>query len=178
MDAYELYEGRQIQEYVFTSAANALSVGSGVVVPAGKVHTILAANYTPSVAETRTIYFGKVTRPGNIFPLTIPTAIALSTTIRMPFVTEGMEHKLFPGEYLAVYRDVATAGSDMTIRIQFIESDIPFTEYVERLKKVVDTSRKHGSTFRSTGGISTGGSSSGGFERPEGGGRTRVPEPV
>jgi len=106
-DAYEVYEGRQVQVFSNTSAADALNIGS-VAVPSNTVRTILGASYTPSAAETRTVYWAIVTRGTSpaIIGITQPVAIALSAGIRFPLLTQGMEIKLFPGEYLIIYRDV------------------------------------------------------------------------
>ena len=157
MVAYEIYDGRFIQEEASGSAANATSCDALTATPANRVRTVIAARYHPSVAETRTVTWCKITRSTRELPLTVPNTIALSTTIPLPLVTEGMEIKLWPGEYLRVLRDVATAGSTMALSFQFIETDIPFHEYVEPLKKVVQTMRKHGAVYKSIGGIRTGG---------------------
>jgi len=160
-DGYELHDGRFLCEAVSQSAADAISLWT-LPCPANKVWTILSASYYPSAAETRTVHWCVLSRAGLYYPISVPVAIALSMTILYPLVTEGMEIKLFPGESLNVRRDVATAGSSMTIRYRYIETDLPFYSYAEPLNKVVKSAQRHGSTFRATGGISPGGSGSGG----------------
>jgi uncharacterized membrane protein YgcG len=157
VDAYELHEARLIQERTSSSGAGDLQL-DGASVPAGKVWTILSARYNPDVAETRTVHFRVVSSRAIAYTVTVPVAIALSTLILMPLVTEGMELKLFPGELLRCMRDAATAGSVMNLYIRLIESDLPFYAYREPLKPVVNQARKHGAVYRSSGGISTGGS--------------------
>lgn len=180
MDAYELHEGRFVQELHDQGAPDGLTVGSAVyATPEGKVRTVLAARLFPDAAETRQVWIGKGTRSGKIFPLSIPYTVALSPSIFYPLVTEGMEIKLYPGEFLQGHRDAATAGSAMNMDFQFIESDLPFYAYDDPQNRVVKSVQKHGSVFRSTGGISTGGAGaadrSSGRSGREGGGRA---EPV
>lgn len=176
MDAYDLHEIRLVQESYNGSAVDGLSVAIGPV-PSGKVWTILSANLWPSVAETRTVFFGITGRSGNNFAVTVPGAIALSSSIRYPLVSEGMEIKLGPGEYIVGYRDVATAGSTLYARIRFIESDVPYYSYEEPLKKVVRAWQKKGSIYRAGGGP-TGPGGGGGGESSEGGGVGGGGEPV
>lgn len=156
MDAYESADGRYIQERVAESAANALSVSYGVV-PGNRVWTVLSGCYYPSVAETRTVQWKLYGRSGYPFPVTFPAAVALSPNIFLPLVSEGMELKLFPGEFLRVDRDVATAGSTMLATIRVIETDLPFYKYTEPLNRVMQSAVKHGSVYRATGGVSVGG---------------------
>lgn len=146
MDAYDLHEGRFIQERVYNSAANAVYINSDPV-PNGRVQTILSASVYPNAAETRTVHYSIFSRGGNYFPVTQPVAIALSTAIQLPLLTMGMELKLYPGDSLFAFRDVATLGSTMTLILRWIETDLPFYAYVEPLKKVVQTSRQHGQAF-------------------------------
>jgi uncharacterized membrane protein YgcG len=169
-ETYELSEARFIQEQTVLSGANSLYVAVGPV-PNGKIWSILSASQNPSVAETKTNWFAILSRSLNPFPVTLPSTILLNTTILMAFLEQGMELKLFPGEYLAGYRDSATAGSTMTIKIRFIESDLPYYSYVEPLKRVSQSLRKHGSSFRSSGGgVGGGGGGGGGHDLPGGGG--------
>jgi uncharacterized membrane protein YgcG len=174
MDAYDLHEGRFIQEFLNGSAANGLSIAAGTV-PAGKVWTVIQAAGYPSVAETQTVWFALVTKTTAIFPLTVPVSIALSAVITFPMLTEGMELKLYPGDTLRFYRSVATNGSSIQIWIRYIETDLPYYAYEEPLNKVIKSSKQHGSAYRSTGSISPG-SKSEGHGKPGGGGS--VPEPV
>jgi len=156
MDAYQLHEARLLQEKVSYSGIAGLYAAVGPV-PAGKVWAILSASYSPDAAETRSVWFTIYSRASFNYAVTRPQSIALSGSIPFPMVTEGMELNLFPGETLRVYRDVATAGSVMALFVRFVESDLPFYAYDEPLKRTVVTARKHGSQYRSTGGISTGG---------------------
>jgi len=176
-DAYALHEARLLQEFVRTSAVVATTVFSDVV-PAGKVWTILSASYYPDASEAKYIYFFVQGRSSAQYPITIPQTITLSPTRPFPAVTEGMEIKLFPGEYLGVTRDSATAGSSMVIRIRYIENDLPYYAYEEPLKKIVNTAKQHGSQWRAGGGISTGGPGGSPGSIPHGGGGGGVPPPV
>ena len=80
-----------------------------------------------------------------------------------------MEIKLFPGERLYGWRDVATAGSNFYVRARFIETDLPYYSYEEPLKKIIAQPQKHGSVFRALASSSAGGGGGGGG-RPIGGG--------
>jgi uncharacterized membrane protein YgcG len=168
-DAFELHDAHFISDRAITSGAGALTI-TGPTVPAKKVWTILGASYSPSVAETRTVCWFIVTRAATYIAISFPTAILLPPG-NWPLLTQGMELKLFPGEALYVNRDVATAGSTITLAIRYIETDLPFYSYEEPLKKVVKAAARHGSVYRSSGGISTGGGSGGGgHDLPGGGG--------
>jgi len=173
-DGYELHDGRYTQVLNSTSAADALNVFLGPV-PANKVWTILAARYLPNVSETRTVWWSKWNSLIGAFPLTIPASRLLNTVIPNPLVIEGEELKLYPGEYLAAYRDVATAGSTMGIGIQFVETDLPYYSQVEPQRKL--TQRRSDRIYQAvTGGAGrTGGSGPGGGR---GGGRGGAPEPI
>lgn len=156
MDAYDLHEGRLIQSNVVTSAANATSVQIPAV-PAGKIHTILQLTYYPSAAETKTAYFG-LAGAGcpDTFALSQPQQIALSNSLRLPLVREGMELKLWPGQYALALRDSATAGSTMTLLVMFIESDLPYYAYEEPQKRVIAQKfRRSSQIIRSGGGSGT-----------------------
>jgi hypothetical protein len=177
MDAYELHEGRFLQEGVFTSAADALYVTSGLV-PAGKVWTILSATYNPSATETRTVQYVLAGRNNAQYAIRDPVAIALTTTMGFPCVTEGMELKLFPGEYLRVQRDVATAGSTMAMKMRWVETDLPYYSYDDPLNKVVKAAQRHGSAYRSSGAVSIGGPGAAGRVGGRTGGRDGGGEPI
>jgi uncharacterized membrane protein YgcG len=167
LDAYQLHEARLIQERYAQSAVLDLNIFVGPV-PAGKVWTIFSIAYDPSIAETRLIQI-VIRRPTTFdFPIINPITIALGPAIWLPGLTEGMELKLFPGEYIRVVRDVATALSYMECRIRFVETDLPYYAYEEPLKKVIAQSQKHGSIMRGGGGGGGGGIGGGG--RPAGGG--------
>jgi len=180
-EAYELHDGRFILDKTFTSAANAVVVDGasfpGGRVPEGKVWTILSGSYNPSALETRTVFWLILSRGSNLFPITQPVAIALSGSILLPLLTMGMEIKLFPGEWLRVTRDAATAGSTMTMILRIIESDLPFYSHEEPLKKIVKQAQRRGSVYRSSGGISIGGGMPGGGHGGEGGGGGGGAEP-
>lgn len=128
-DAYELHDGAFVQLQTNTSAANGLSAIVGPV-PAGKIWTVMSAVAAPSVAETQ-IYWFALTNFGVTFPVTLPASIALAPAVQQfyPLVREGMELKMFPGEYLTAYRAAATAASTISIYVRLIETDLPF--YVE-----------------------------------------------
>jgi hypothetical protein len=165
MDAYDLHEGRFIQEPVTLSAADALSISS-LVVPPGKVWTILSARYNPSATETRTVQFGILTKGGSFQPIRVPVSVALGVAIYYPLLTEGMEFKIYPGERIQAVRDVATAASTMLLLMRLIETDLPYYSYEDPLKKIIAQPFKHGSIFRGARPSVSGG----GGGRPEGGG--------
>ena len=167
-EAYEVYDGRFLQERSVTSGAGATTI-TGPAVPAGKVWTVMSGSYAPSVAETRTVCWFILTRGGNYIAISFPQTILLPPG-NWPLLTQGTEIKLFPGEALYINRDVATAGSTINIVFRFIETDLPYYSQVEKLRKVLDQSQRHGSVYRSTGAISTGGSGGGGGHPPDEGG--------
>jgi len=173
MDAWDLHEARLIQEIAVTSGANALSVYSALV-PAGKVWSILGAACFPSVTETRTFWFAISGRSLTLFAITRPQSFAFTTAVnqQIPCLTEGMEIKLFPGERIYAFRDVATAGSTISLVCRYVESDLPFYAYKEPQKEITRAKLRHGSVYRSSGGISPsgGGGISGGGHPPGGGG--------
>ncbi len=177
MDAYELHEARFVQEYAATSAANGLTLDTPVV-PAGKVRTIISASLGPSVNETQVVGFQIIGRSTYQHTVTVPVSIALTVAYMFPFLTEGMECKLFPGEKLRAFRGAATAGSTISLNVRFIESDLPFYSYEEPLNKVVKAGQKHGSQYRSSGGISIGGGGASGSGGPSGGGGGHSGEPI
>jgi len=140
--AYDLHELRFAQTRQVTSAANSLVVNCHVV-PANKLWTILAGRYFPDASETRTVSVSKETMGGTL-PIRIPASIALSISVFYPIVTEGNQVVLLPGEYLKVERDVATAGSTMTLTIQIVESDLPTMKYHDPQKLLSQDRRKRG----------------------------------
>lgn len=153
---FETYELRQVQEVSQVTAADAVVMLLGYPgVPGNKFWTILSMAYKPSVAETKIISCDKTTRTGKVSGLINPVSLLLNPAV-FTACEQGMTMILLPGEYLQVRRDTATAGSTMIGIMQFIESDLPFAAYVEQLKKVVLTSRKHGAVYRSIGGGVTG----------------------
>lgn len=176
-DGYDLHDGRLICEVATASAANAIFLNSDPV-PVGKVWTFLSASYYPSATETRTVQWCVCGRSNYIYPIQIPVTISLGALVYLPLVTEGMELKLFPKEFLRIQRDVATAGSTMTMLYRYIETDLPYYKYNEPLNRVVQSTRKHGAVYRSSGGISVGSGPSGGGHGGSGGGDDGTPPPV
>ena len=144
MFAYRLDELRFVAEDGRTSAADALT-WEGLVVPEKKIWTIISGFYFPSAAETRTVEFGKYTRGFTLlYPLRTPQSITLGPSIFLPFLTEGNQLILLPGEKLGVRRDVATAGSTMTIYYQYVESDMPIARYIEPQRELSIKRRRPG----------------------------------
>lgn len=129
-ETFPTAEYRLVQEREIYSAADALFVGIGGLVPQGKIWTLIGVMYMPSAAETRTISFSKVTVGGSEFAITNPYSAALNPARATPLEVMPMLD-LLPGEYLRVRRDVATAGSTMWLKIQFIEWDLPLYDYIE-----------------------------------------------
>lgn len=130
-DAYEIHDAQFLQKLSGQSAVAGLSCYlSNGIVPGGKVWTFLSAFINVDVAETRNFWFSILSQ-GHYFPVTLPQSFALdpATQKYYPMLREGMEIKLFPGERLYAFRDVATAGSTMTIYSRVIETDLQY--YVE-----------------------------------------------
>jgi hypothetical protein len=175
-EAYDLHDARFLMEAVANSAANAVYLAMPVV-PEGKIWTVLSASYNPDVAETKICWFVIVSRGGNNHPVTQPVSILLNPAT-LPALTMGMELRLYPGERIQIFRDSATAGSAMYLRLRYIETDLPYYSYEEPLKKVVRVSQRHGAVYRSTGGISPGGGGGGGGGVPPEGGGGGEPQPI
>jgi len=170
MDAYEIHEARFLQVYIVASAAGAVQLAMSPVVPRGKIWTVFAASVWPSVVETRQVSFA-IYNGATAFGINIPQSLPLSPSIVLGMLAAGMEIKLFPGESLYAYRDSATAGSTMHSNLRFIETVLPYYSYEEPLKNVVKQAQRHGSVYRSSGAISTGGGlPPGGHGGGEGGG--------
>jgi hypothetical protein len=177
MDAYELHEGRLIQDGIAVSVADVLYAALGPV-PVGKVWSILSASLYPSVSETRMVWFSIRARSGMFHPVTVPVSNIAAPGIPYPMLTMGMEVKLFPGEYLFAYRDVATAGSTITLRLRFIDSDLPYYSYVEPLAKVVQQAQRRGSITRASS-VGAAIAAPSGVGRPGGGGGKKgEPQPI
>jgi hypothetical protein len=158
---FDLHEGRFTQSGLRTSAADALTLALPAVVPANKYWTLLGASYNPSATETRVVVWEKVTRGGAVIAVTRPFSIELTTLLKWPLLTEGLELVLFPGEYVQVRRSAATAGSTMSIQFQYVESDLPYYAYTDPQKKLMQATIKHGSVYRATGAISQAGPAGG-----------------
>lgn len=176
-EAYDLHEARFLQERQSFSDVNALSAQVGPV-PAGKVWTILSANYYPDTAETKIVYFYILSKAALGYAITVPQSIALSAANSFPCLTEGMELRLYPGEYLCVHRDSAAAGSIMVLLVRYIESDLPYYSYEEPQNKIVRQAMRRGSQYRSSGGGISEGGSQAGSDKGEGGGGRGGPQPI
>jgi len=178
-DGYEVHDGRFIQYKSATSGANGHFVTIGPV-PANKIWTILSGIGYPSVDETQDYWFAIYKSGVGNFVVTKPAqhVFDVSEENHLPLLQEGMELKLFPGEYVMFSRDGNTVGSTITLFIRYLETDLPFYRYSEPLKPVVDTTKKHGSAFRGVGGGgggSTGGGIIGGGHPTGGGGGGALP---
>jgi len=177
-DGYELHHAKFVQEVLTASAANALTHPSAVC-PPGIIRNYLGIGYYPSAAETRTVLFHLVGRGGLYFPITRPLSVALDSVYQiLTPLTEGMEIKSYPGDYIRVVRDVATAGSTMNLCLRFIDTDLPYFSYDEPLKKVIrQTLQRSGPTLI---GGRVGSSPPAGFGGgvPGGGRGGRGPEPI
>lgn len=171
---WKLEEGRLVQTIAVASGAGALSVGFiGNPTPQGKVRWIIGMGYTPSVAETQVVSFLKVTRSGHSVGLLNPVSLNLNPAFATP-IEQGMELILLPSEFIEVHRVAATAGSTMTLQMEFIEADLPLYTYDE--PQIVKRQSRALSTIRTQlgGGVGRGGSGGvapmGGGGRPGGGG--------
>jgi len=162
---YQPAEYKFTQFRTATSAADALYVGLGPV-PENTLWTIRAATIRPSVAETRVFWFAVQVYPGwtAAIPITWPTSLAAAggiTGSAAAFVKEGMEFTLAPGETLYGFRDVATAGSTITLYAAIIAHDLPIYNYTEPLiedrkrKQFADLIAGRGRFFRGRGGGGT-----------------------
>lgn len=131
MAQWNLGEARLIQERAASSGAGATSVSFVLApVPQGKVWQIIGFGYYPSVAETKVISIEKTTRSGGVVGVLNPISLNLNPAIAT-YIEQGMEYTLYPGEYMTVRRDSATAGSTMYAMIQFVEIDLPLYTYDE-----------------------------------------------
>lgn len=162
---WPLSEARLIQYRSNVSAANALSIG-GTGPPPGKIWNVLAVSYMPSVAENQVVSFQKVIPGLYVMALMNPVSLNLNPAPATP-IEQGMEFFLLPGEYLQASRVAATAGSTITLSIEFIEIDLPIYSYDEPL--IVHRQQRALSSLRTrlAGGSGRG---SGGAEGPRGGG--------
>lgn len=150
-ESYELCDCRFLTEQLGGAGIDGLVTPIGPV-PENKVWTVLSANCYPSVNETQIFWFAVRGRSGNYVAVSVPVSIALTVDRGLPMLTQGMEIKLFPGEYLSAFRAAATVGSNFYIRARYVISDLPYYAYEEPLKKVVRVSRKHAEVFYSGGG--------------------------
>lgn len=127
-EAYGLQELRLIQQYFLTSAADATALDL-TTVPAGKIWTVLAIGYYPSVNETQTVMITKVLANGRVVSIMNPQSVALQPMLFG--LDQGLTVQLYPGENLRIRRGAATAGSTMSCTMQYVESDLPLYFYVE-----------------------------------------------
>lgn len=174
-EAYSLAESRFIQHINGVSALNAHIALIGPV-PAGKIWTILCAIGQCSADDTQDYWFGVYVSSVVNYSVTHPEehAFDVSEANWIPMLREGMEIKLFPGEYLSFNRDGHVAGSTISIFARIIESDLPLFTYEE--PQIVKRQKVALSTIKSlmSGGGSRGsgpGSSPGSIPRGGGGGR-------
>lgn len=159
-DAYEVFEGRYINYVVITSAADALNAALPAV-PRGVVRTILGAHLTASVSETRYFWFSVMDPGGNfLMPVSLPINQLITPAVNQhfPFLKEGMEIKLFPGEVFYGFRSAATAGSTMTLAVRYIDAQLPiYEQYEPQVRRAQIKRRSDGQKISSGGGGSTGG---------------------
>jgi hypothetical protein len=128
---YEPAEVQFVQLATFSSVADALSAAFGPV-PQKKLWTFQVMGYFPGVAETRIVWWNVVHPNGTTeIPVSVPQSIALSNTRGFPLLLAGDEFALLPGQWLQVRRDAATAGSQMFMLGQYIETDVPLFSYTE-----------------------------------------------
>ncbi len=149
-DAYGNEEGRFIQVKYATSAVDALLVPIGPV-PAGKIWTVLEAFLSNSCAaggENQYVWFAVSPDGVLYYPVTTPEqhVVDASNGQYLPMLREGMELRLWPGEYLAARRGDHTAGSTIIIYARIIESDMPLYTYddpqtVLRQRKAISSVR-------------------------------------
>lgn len=172
---YNLSETRLVQYRSVTSAADANTVDCPSP-PAGKIWNVIAFGYTPSVAESQTINIQKEVATIGTFSLINPVALALAATIPATFIEQGMEYYLLPGEIIRTTRQNHTAGSTMSVFLEFIEIDQPLYHYEE--PQVVLKNAKILSSIRQKLGGGSGGSTRPGASPgtiPRGGGAGRPP---
>lgn len=168
-EAYESHDLRLVQERSNTSAADALFLQLPAC-PEHKIWSVIGIGYFPSVAETQVVSLHKVSRSGAYFGINNPTSFNLNPGIYG--VDQAAPFQLFPGESIIVRRVAATGGSTMSLKMQFIETDLPLYDYVEpqealRQKKFASSIRK---VMSRTGGAGGGSGAGGGFGGGRGGG--------
>lgn len=134
LGAARLDEGKFQQSGSVTSAVAALTVESPAV-PAGKIWTVLAVSYYPSVGEARVLHFN-IQKNGVWLSATIPASVALTLESLVGFVDPPTPMILFPGDKFRVKREAATAGSTMIMQYAYIESDMPPMAYIEPQREI------------------------------------------
>jgi len=151
-DAYDLYDGRYLQERTSSCGAGGLHVTIGPV-PAGKVWTIFQAYLSTSVGETQNFWFSVVSRAMINYPVTLPQEFTTDPAVSksFPMLREGMELKLFPGEYLRAFRAAATADT-IAISAKFSETDLPPYRYIEPMRQIPTRRQAHGQSLAPTSG--------------------------
>src|SRR5512137_2996132 len=166
--AARLDEHKWLQTKTASSAADALLVQTDAV-PAGKIWNVLALSYFASANETRNVRWGRVTRENGFLCGGAAAQRAVGPApIETGFIDPCDTVVLYPGQRLRVYRDVATAGSTMTIDYILIESDAPYAQYVDPLRSVTRKPRR--SLIPRAYGGGGGGESGGGGEGSAGSG--------
>lgn len=173
MDAYELSHVRDVREGAITSAADAVQVITAAV-PAGRIWTILDITYFPSITETRIVAPYIYSRANVQHVVDYPVSRAINpAAVQCGLIPMGIELRLYPGERLGVWREVATAGSTMTMNYRFIESDLPLYSYTEP-QMALRQARARSSVLNAVGGGAIGGGPGSSPGRP-GGGPSRPP---
>jgi len=152
-DAYDIYDGRFLQERQISSSAGGLYAQIGPV-PAGKVWTIFQAYLNTSDGETQNFWFSVVSRADRAYPVTLPQEFTTDPGVAkfFPMLREGMELKLFPGEYLRARRAAATEGTTITISAKFSETDLPLYRYIEPQRQIPTRRQAHGQSLAPTSG--------------------------
>ena len=131
MQVYRLDEALFYNEGAATSAADAVQVLS-TAVPRGKVWTILDITYFPSVTETRVVAPYVMSRGNVQHVIDYAASRAINpAAVQAGLLPAGIEIVLFAGERIGVWRDVATAGSTMTMNFRYIETDMPGITYID-----------------------------------------------
>ena len=149
---WKLEEARLVQNRTYTSAANALNIGTDAPGP-GKCWVLLGVGYKPSVAETKVISFQKIWSGVSVYSMLNPVSMNLNPALATP-IEQGMEYLLLPHESIQATRDSATAGSTMNLVLQFVEIDLPLYTYDE--PQIVKRQRQALSTIRTQLGGGTG----------------------
>jgi len=131
-DAYSLTESRFILHKYAVSVANDHINLIGPV-PKGKIWSILSAIGMTSADDTQDYWFGIYVTGVINYSITRPEQhiFDVSEANWLPLLREGMEIKLFPGEYLSFSRDGHVAGSTISMWARIIETDMPLYVYDE-----------------------------------------------
>lgn len=128
MDAYRPEELRFVAEFSQASAVAGTSIDTTTfVVPSNTIRTILYASLSTDIGEARNGTF-KIIGNGVVHAV---RSWAWSTNNGSPIaiLQEGNEIRLLPGDRLRLDRDVATAGSTMTLYVRYIDTIMPFQTF-------------------------------------------------